>query len=139
MRLILLLAADYANITRDAKLNVMGVFNEIRAAAFPARQSSMHLVVKLGAELGEDGQTRQLTVKLRDADGATVMSLTGPVEIPKGEQGVRPEVNAILELKDIVFPRPGSYQFVVLVDKDYKGDISIFARQVEAKAGSGAL
>lgn len=138
MRLILLLAADYANVTRDAKLNVMGVFNEIRAPTFPARHSSMHLVVKLGAELGEYGQTRQLTVKLLDADGGTIMSLTGPLEIPKAEGGVRPEVNAILELKDVVFPKPGPYQFVVMVDKDHKGDLSILARQVQANVGTEA-
>ncbi len=34
MKLILLLAADYANITRDGKLNVIGIFNRISARVF---------------------------------------------------------------------------------------------------------
>jgi len=55
MKLTLFLAADYANITREGKLNVMGIFNDIYARTFPARHSSMHLVAKLGAELGEYG------------------------------------------------------------------------------------
>jgi hypothetical protein len=131
MRLLLLLAADYANITGEGKLNVMGVFNEIRAPNFPARQPSMHLVVKLAAELGEYGQTRHLTVRLLDADGKEMVSISGPIEIPKAEGGVRPEVNAIFDMKDVVFPQAGPYQFVVLVDKDYKGDLPINARKVE--------
>ena len=113
MKLLLLLATDYANVTSDGKLNVMGIFRDINAVNFPARHSSMHLVVKLGAELGEYGDTRTLTVKLLDPDGVEIMSLTGPVAIPKSESGKIPEVNAILELKDIIFPKPGPYQFLL--------------------------
>jgi len=132
MKLLLLLAADYANITGDGKLNVMGIFRDINANKFPARHASMHLVVKLGAELGEYGDTRALTVKLRDPDGVEIWSLTGTVAIPKSEGGRVPEVNAILEIKDIVFPKPGPYQFVVLIDKDYKGDLPIYINKLEA-------
>ena len=78
MKLLLILAADYANITNDGKLNVMGIFREINASHFPARHPSMHIVVILGAELGEYGQTRILTIKLRDPDGNEIMSLSGP-------------------------------------------------------------
>jgi hypothetical protein len=132
MKLLLLLAADYANVTGDGKLNVMGIFNEINATHFPARRPSMHLVVKLGAELGEFGETRSLTIRLVDIDGNQIMSLSGSADIPKSVGGRKPEVNAILELKDIVFPKPGPYQFIVLVDKDYKGDLTVYANTIEA-------
>lgn len=136
MNLLLLLAADYANITGDGKLNVMGIFRDINAYSFPARHSSMHLVVKLGAELGEYGDTRTLTVKLRDPDGTEIMSLAGPAVIPNSEGGRIPEVNAILELKDVVFPKPGPYQFVVLIDKDYKGDLPVYVNKLEVPQNS---
>jgi len=132
MKLLLILAADYANITGDSKLNVMGIFNDINATGFPVRHASMHLIVKLAAELGENGESRDLTVNLMDADGAKIMNLSGKIAIPEGRGGRRPEVNAILELKDIIFPKPGIYQFVVLVDKDFKGDLPIYVNQVEA-------
>jgi len=133
MKLLLLLAADYANVTGDGKLNVMGIFNEINATHFPARHPSMHLVVKLGAELGEYGETRGLTIKLVDVDGDQIMNLSGSADVPQSVGGRKPEVNAILELKDIVFPKPGPYQFIVLVDKDYKGDLTIYANEIEAQ------
>jgi hypothetical protein len=125
MRLILFLVADCANVTSDKKLNVMGVFNEVRAARFPARHPSMHLVVKLGADLGEYGQSRDLTVNLHDPDGQPIMSVSGQVEVPMPTGGGRPEVNAIFNIRDVVFQKPGPHQFIVLVDKDFKGDLPI--------------
>ncbi len=132
MKLLVLLAADYANVTGDGKLNVMGVFRDINATNFPVRLSSMHLVIKLSAELGEYGDTRTLVVKLRDPDGKEIMNLTAPAAIPNSQEGKIPEVNAILELKEIIFPKPGPYQFVVLVDKDYKGDLPIYVNKLES-------
>lgn len=136
MKLLLLLAADYANITGDGKLNVMGIFRDINAFNFPTRHSSMHLVVKLCAELGEYGVTRTLTVKLRDPDGVEIMSLSGPTAAPNSEGGRIPEVIAILELKDIIFTKPGPYQFVVLIDKDYKGDLAIYVNKLETPSNN---
>ena len=130
MKLILFLVADYANITRDGKLNLMGIFNDIYAQNFPARHSSMHLVAKLAAELGEYGQTRDFTVKLLDADGNSIFDLSGQLQVPPGGQGRIPEVNLILELKDITFPKEGFYQFVLLVDKDHKGELSIYVNKL---------
>ena len=121
MKLNQFLAADYANISREGKLNVMGIFNDIYSPSFPARHSSMHLVITLGAELGEPGQTRDFCVKLLDEDANQIFDLSGQIQIPKIERGRMPEMNLILELKDIVFPKPGTYQFVFLVEKDHKG------------------
>jgi hypothetical protein len=132
MKLTLLLAADYANITREGKLNMMGIFDDIYAESFPARYPSMHLVVKLGAELGEYGQIRDFTIKLLDADAKQIFDLSGQFQVPAGGRGRKPEVNLILELKDIIFPVEGMYQFVVLVDKDYKGELSLNVNKIKA-------
>ena len=132
MKLLLFLAADCANVTREGKLNVMGVFNDINSFQFPARHSSMHLVAKLGAELGEYGQTRDFTVQLLDADGNPIFDVAGQFQFPQGGHGRKPEINLILELKDIVFPKEGTYVFVLLVDKDHKGDLSLYVNKVDA-------
>jgi hypothetical protein len=131
MKLLLFLAADCANITREGKLNVMGVFNDIFSQNFPARHSSMHLVAKLGAELGEYGQTRDFKVDLLDEDGRPIFDLSGQFQIPVGERGRKPEVNLILELKDIVFPKAGTYEFVLLVEKDQKGELTLYVNQID--------
>ena len=134
MELLTILAADYANIAEGGKLNVMGIFRNINGTIFPTRIPSMHLVIKLGAELGEYGQTRELTIKLFDPDGKEVVVITGPIEVPNAKNAQRPEVNAVLELRDIVFQTPGRYQFCVIVDKDHKGALSLDVFQVSNPA-----
>ncbi len=131
MKPLLFLAADYANVTGDGKLNVMGVFNDINAANFPARHASMYLVAKLEAELGEYGQTRIFSVILLDEDANQIMDIQGQLVVPRGERGRRPEVNIILDLKDIIFPKPGHYSFVLLLEKDQKCELTLHANTVE--------
>jgi hypothetical protein len=132
MRVLLFLAADYANVTGDGKLNVMGIFKEIYSQTFPARHASMHLVAKLAPELGEFGKPRTFTVKLLNANGGQNMELSGQFDVPRGEGGKKPEVNVILQLKDIIFPTPGPYQFVFLVDRDQKDEITLYVNKLDA-------
>ena len=47
--LVVLLVADYANVEKKDKLNVMGIFGEISAPRFPARHPEMYLVARLSA------------------------------------------------------------------------------------------
>lgn len=136
MKLLLFLAADYANVTGDGKLNVMGVFNDINATNFPARHASMYLVAKLGAELGEYGQNRNFSVVLLDQDGNQIMDVQGQLEIPKSQLGRKPDVNIILDLKDVIFPKPGPYTFVIMIDKDHKGELTLYANKIETQKSS---
>jgi hypothetical protein len=134
MELLTILAADYANVASGDKLNVMGIFSTIHALAFPAKQQSMFIVIKLGADLGEYGQQRVLTVKFMDDDGNLLNEVTCPFNVPRAKGGVRPEINFILGFNGIVFPRAGHYQFSALVDKDVKGSLSLVVDQAEIPA-----
>ena len=131
MKPLLFLVADYANVTGDGKLNVMGIFNVINAYNFPARHSSMHLIAKLGPELSEYGQKRSFTVILMDADGDHIMELSGEFEVPDAQGGRKPEVNIILDLKGIILPKPGRYLFVLLIEKDQKDELTLYVNQIE--------
>jgi hypothetical protein len=95
----------------------------------------MFLVIKLRPEIGEYEEDRKLIVLLHDEDGGEMARITGNLHVPAPKGGQIPEINAVLELKDIVFPKPGHYRFVVLVDKDHKGNLPIdlieFVREEE--------
>jgi hypothetical protein len=134
MQVTLLLAADYANVAQGGKLNVMGIFDNIRAHKFPARHSLMHIVIKLAAELGENNETRTVTIKLVDQDGNELMKMSQNVQVPATIGGRRPELNIIMGLQDIKFPEPGTYEFVVLVDKDFKASRPVQLIQIEQPA-----
>ena len=49
MDVTLALLADAANVSQDGKLNILGIFNGLGAAAFPATHPSMHLVLRFEA------------------------------------------------------------------------------------------
>ena len=130
--LLVLLAADYANVEKSGKLNVMGIFSQIYASKFPVRHPEMHVIVSLSASPAEYNTTRKLTVKLMDEDGKQeILSWSRDIRVPAGSGMRRLEVNQILRLRDVVFPEPGSYQFSVLVDNDEKGTLPIFLVQRE--------
>lgn len=133
MELLVLLAADYANVEKEGKLNVMGIFSEIYGVGFPLRQPEMHLIVSLSASPAEYSATRRLTIKLLNEDATQeIMNWSRQIDIPKGTGGQRVTVNQILRLRDLIFPSSGIYQFSVLVDDDEKGALPIMV--VERKA-----
>jgi hypothetical protein len=131
MKPLLFLVADYANVTAEGKLNVMGIFNSINSFSFPARHSSMYLIAKLAPEFSEYGQKRTFTILLMDADANHIIEVSGEFDVPKGQDGKKPEVNIVLELKDVIFVKPGRYVLVLLIDKDQKDEMTLHVNQIE--------
>jgi hypothetical protein len=122
MKLLTFLLADYANITADGKVNIMGVFNIIYATTFPARHPMMYLVARLVPELGELDQEKTLHIELTNNEGVALLTFDGPIAIKRNEAGVRPESNVILRLDDVVFPSEGEYSFHATMAGDDLGN-----------------
>lgn len=135
MELPVLLLADYANVTRSGKLNVMGVFDRIGVTKFPVRHSEMVLVMKFTAGPAEYEAKRSIRVQLLDADAEnTVVDWSLDVTVPKDEAGRgRVELSQFLTLRDLIFPGPGTYRFYVTVDNDEKGSIPLYLDLKDAK------
>ena len=131
MDLSYLLVADYANVTQDGKLNVMGIFATISAVNFPAVHPEMYLVAQLTAVPFEYGRKCEIAVKLIDEDASSeLVDFRAPVIVPSGERGQKVHLNHILRLVNIRFPRPGTYEFCILVDNDAKGQLAIEVNQL---------
>jgi hypothetical protein len=133
MEKLLIVVADYANLTGNNKLNVMGIFNELNPPSYPYRHPQMYLIIKLRAELGEFGDTRKVIIKLLDEDGNEMLVVPQQIKIPEMREGKRPEINVMMSFNNLEFPKPGAYQFVVMVDKDHKGEVSIRANEPTAR------
>lgn len=126
MEIVLLLLADYANVSRGGKLNVMGVFDHLHASKFPTRHPQMHLVLRLRAELGEPSGPRELTIRVLNQDGRQIISLPPrKFRVPDSKEGRRSDMNFIIGLRDIVFPEAGSYEFMVEVDEEPQASIPL--------------
>ncbi|HLY28662.1 MAG TPA: hypothetical protein VKQ72_20120 [Aggregatilineales bacterium] len=131
MELAFLHIADYANLTKDDKLNIMGIFSVINALNFPTQHPEMHVVAQLAADPGEYSRQFQVTIKLLNEDASQeLVNFNAPATVPNG-RGLRVTMNFTLRLVNIVFPTPGTYEFVVLVDGDQKGSASLYVNQVQ--------
>jgi hypothetical protein len=127
MQLPIALLADYANITGDGKLNVMGLFTDINAPGFPARHASMFLVLKFALELGEIQLEHELAVKLEDDDGQQIGEVKMPLVFTQNERGLRLDHNHIIHFRDVIIPHPGQYQFTIYVNGEPLDDVPVKA------------
>ncbi len=131
MEVVTLLTADYANITQDGRVNVMGIFTHIKASSFPAKHPEMVLVLKLEASPAEYGTQRKLSVKLLNQDAQeTVVDWSRDLTVPSSQTGERVEINQFLRLRNLVFLDEGPYTFYVKVDNDEKGNAKIILEKL---------
>ena len=121
MEKLILLVADFANVDQGGKLNVIGAFGHIYAPQFPAVHASLYLVLKLGADFEDFGQSRTLNVHFRDADGKVLLALP-PLNFTINPKAMPiPEVNFIIQVQNLVLPSAGQYDFEVEVDDEEIG------------------
>lgn len=113
MKITLAAVADYASVSMEQKLSVMGIFDTIWAASFPVTHSTMFLVLRVQFSYEDSGTTGDLRMRLEDEDGKRLMDgqLGGPVpNIPPGQ---RPNANLIMAMVNVQFPKAGDYAFVI--------------------------
>jgi hypothetical protein len=126
MELTFLHVADYANVTVDQKLNVMGIFGSITANSLPTVHPEMHIVAQLSANASEYGRHFKLSIKLLDEDASReLVSFNDEVTVPSGERGLPARMNFNLRLVNVQFESAGTYEVVVLVDGDQKGSVPL--------------
>lgn len=125
MDLSFLLAADYANATVDGKIYVMGIFSTIQALKFPATHAAMYLAAQLIARPEEYGKAFTLEIRLLDENGTQIVSVSANGTAPDGQKARWIPLNNILQLVNVSFPKPGSYEFRVRVNGKEKGTFPI--------------
>jgi len=116
MQARLAVLADAANLTPEGKLNILGEFNLIWAASVPLTWSRMFLVLKLESDPGEASEQR-IKIRLIDSDAKPVSeNLEGQIRFgPRFRPGVPLCAPVILEFRNAVLPRHGTYEFEVAV------------------------
>lgn len=117
MDIDLALIADAATIDAAGKLNILGVFDRINAARFPARHGRISLVLRFLATVQESG-VHPVEIHLRSPGGEEVVRLDGTLQLGPGpgSAGGSAKVPHVLNLDGVVFQGPGRYSFEVKVD-----------------------
>ena len=123
--------ADYANVTADQKLNVMGIFNVINAPQAPVVHRQMQLVLGFVSDPWDVGESIPFEVQLVDADGKATMSLKGQMITTKAPPGEQATTNGILVLNDVMFSKFGHYEFKILVNDEPFATVPLIVQQMQ--------
>lgn len=126
MEIPIALLADYANVSQEGKLNVMGIFGRILAQTIPWVHPQMQIVFTMVATPAEAGSERTLKLVLLDADGNQVIGIGAQFVVPEPPiPGKAVEINQVLTLNGVAFPHEGDYAFEILINDDSKRTIPL--------------
>jgi hypothetical protein len=118
--------ADYAVVSQDGKLSVMGIFQEVNPPVLPFALPQMYLVVSFAAGPAEFDTVKDIKIAFLDNDGNEMLALEGQVPVPRPLRvGSRAYMNQVIGLNGVTFERPGDYAFAILVGGETKETVSL--------------
>jgi len=125
----LALVCDDARVRPDGKMDVEGVFNDLVAPGFPAKQERMVLVTTIEWDRDDQGRNK-FKVDLLGPDGRPSLTVDGHTDVsPRAVDRPPPRTRLILPLEDVVFPQPGRYTFLIKVKGRKLRGPSLFVMQ----------
>ena len=112
---------DYATVSREGKLSVLGIFTNINAAKFPATHPQMYLAFDLEMKAVEADREIALEIHLVDADGEKLFELKGTVQFKgpagvKAKPGVSVRTSQIMAMNGLTFKRPGAHEINIFLN-----------------------
>lgn len=135
MQVKLALLADYANVTTEGKLNILGIFDRIHVAELPAVHPQMQFILRLEAHRAERDRRHAVEIRLHDPDGQTVFDIKGEV-VPRDSGGGRTIAsNQIISVNNLSLAKTGEYTFVVFINNDLKAEVPLAVERAERPAG----
>jgi hypothetical protein len=94
----------------DGRLNIQGVFSELYASDFPARQDRLVLVGVIEWERDAKGRI-PFRIDLTDPDGESVFSIDGHTDVESRPLNSAPaKTHLVLPMEKVMFPVAGPYR-----------------------------
>lgn len=121
----------------SGQLEIRGIFDELRAPSFPARQPRMRLAGLVSWNDGERGRVPFL-IELLDPGDKAVFTIQGFSEVEESPGSAAPPRTQLnLPLEDVTFPEPGRYRIRLEVEGTQVYGPSLYlgkAHEAEAEA-----
>jgi hypothetical protein len=131
MRVALGVTADFASVTNDGKLNILGMFTEINPPRLPFALPTMYLVALLEAEEEDYGRERNISISFQDSGGRDLLpALQNPVNVPFPPRPGRPiGINQTVALTSVQLQQAGECIFTISVDGEDIGHVGVYVNQ----------
>jgi hypothetical protein len=135
MHVQLALVCDDARMRPDGKMDIHGIFNDLMAPGFPARQDRMVFVATIEWDRDDEGR-HKFKIDLKGPDGRVSLTVDGHTDVDVRPPGrPPPRTRLIVPLEDVVFPQAGRYLFEVRVKGKKLRGPSLFLMESEEGVG----
>lgn len=115
MRVLYAAICEEASVRDDGRVDLHGIFRELEARTFPARQDRLTLALSVEWGAAERG-TFRFRIDLLDPSRAPAFTIAADTEVrPGGDRRIPPQTRLILPLDDVRFPVPGTYAFELAI------------------------
>lgn len=125
---------DDARPTPEGKLDLHGVYHDLSAPGFPAKQDRLVLVLVLEWDRTDSGRFL-FKADLEDDDGNVSLTVEGETDVRAAEPG-RPPARSqlVMPMDDIIFPHAGQYTFKVKVKGETLEGPGIYLMEIPEEA-----
>jgi len=126
--------ADHVIEGADGKISILGIFDEIWAAARPITCPRLFAAIRLLASIVE-GSDHVIELVIVDDDGHAVLQKTPPIPVPFFPSGPgRPmRGHVVAQFNAIRFPHFGDYELNVFVDGKPVASIPFSVAELERR------
>jgi hypothetical protein len=115
MKVLYSVIAEDAQLRHEGRMDVHGIFHELYAPGFPARQDRLTLVTTIEWDQSERGDIA-FSVNLLDPDGSPVLTINAETQVEDRYAVHRPaRTQMAIPMEEVVFPRAGAYEFELTV------------------------
>jgi hypothetical protein len=132
MRVTFAHLCDYATVSKEGKLSVLGIFSTISVSQIPARHAQMFLAFELELEPLELNHDFNIEIRCRDADGGPVFAIQGTMNLEgQAKPGQKPRIGQTVQLTNTEFRRPGDYDVTIQISGRVEATVpfSVIERQ----------
>jgi len=136
IKIPLAVIADSANVSREGKLNILGIFQNIGASTVPATHPQISLVLTFQGERGDANSDHPIKIQMVNADGEVMINIEASLRFnmpPVGEYSVL--AHQIFQFANITFTRFGTYDLNIFINNEVRKTVSLNVMEVKPPAG----
>jgi len=131
IKIPLAVIADSANVSREGKLNILGIFQNIAASSVPATHPQFSLIVTFQGERGDANNEHQIKIQMVSEEGEVMLDIAANLKFnlpPAGEHSV--SAHQIFQFANITFTRFGTYDLNIFVNNEVRKTVSLNLMEV---------
>ena len=133
---------DYATVSQEGKLSILGIFTNINVATLPATHPQMYLAFDMEMRAVEANRQMEIEIHLVDADGEKLFAMKGSGQLRAPESatpkpGVSERASQIMVMNGIRFKRPGAHEINIFLNDRLAYTVSFKITRLEPPTPTG--